>query len=58
MCCPIMSVIFGKGLYLILLKMPLKRYGRFRAYHAYIKLIDYHTSISPMPTPLAPFSII
>jgi len=29
MCCPIMSVIFGKGLYLIPQKMASKRYGRF-----------------------------
>jgi hypothetical protein len=27
MCCPIMSVIFGKGLYLIPQKIPSKRYG-------------------------------
>jgi len=49
MCCPIMSVIFGKGLYLIPQKMPLKRYGRFRAYHAYIMVTDYQTAGSPYP---------
>jgi len=31
-----MSVIFEKVLYLIPQKIPSKRYGRFRAYHAYI----------------------
>jgi len=46
MCCPIMSVIFGKELYLIPQKMPLKRYGRFRAYHAYVRLRHYQTAIS------------
>jgi hypothetical protein len=30
MCCPIMSVIFIKVLYLILQKMPSKRYEKFR----------------------------
>jgi len=49
MCCPIMSVIFEKVLYLIPLKMPPKRYGRFRAYHAYITLGDYQTVRSPYP---------
>jgi hypothetical protein len=34
MCCPIMSVIFGKGLYLIPIKMPPKRCGRFSGYTA------------------------
>jgi len=38
MCCPIMSVTFGKVLYPIPQKMPLKRYVKFRAYHAYICL--------------------
>jgi len=38
MCCPIMSVIFGKVLYLIPIKMPPKRYGKFRGYHAYLWL--------------------
>jgi len=46
MCCQIMSGIFGKGFYLILHKMPSKRYGKFRAYHAYIRLIDYQKVIS------------
>ena len=40
-CYPIMSVIFGKALYLILQKMPPERFARFRGYHAYIRLIDY-----------------
>jgi hypothetical protein len=40
-----MSVIFGKVLYLIPQKMPLKRYGRFRAHHTYIRLRDYQTAI-------------
>jgi len=46
MCCPIMSVIFGKVLYVIPIKMPLKRYGRFRAYHTSITLSDYQTAIA------------
>jgi len=41
MCCPIMSVIFGKALYLIPIKMPPKRFAKFRGYHAYIRLSDY-----------------
>jgi len=49
MCCSIMSVIFGKVLYLIPLKMPLKRYERFRGYHAYITVSDYQTAIAPYP---------
>jgi hypothetical protein len=49
MCCPIMSVIFEKVLYLIPLKMPPKRYGRFRACHAYITLGDYQAVRSPYP---------
>jgi hypothetical protein len=49
MSCPIMSVIFEKVLYLIPIKMPSKRYGRFRAYHAYITLGDYQTVRSPYP---------
>jgi len=52
MCCPIMSVIFGKALYLIPQKMPSKRYGRFRAYHAYITLTDYQMARSHyLPAP-------
>jgi len=46
MCCPIMSVIFGKELYLIPQKMPPKRYGRFRGYHTYIMVTDYQTASS------------
>jgi len=46
---PIMSVIFGKVLYLIPQKMPPKRYGRFRAYHIYMRLSDYQTAIAPYP---------
>jgi len=49
MCCPIMSVIFGKGLYLVPQKMPPKRYVRIRIYHAYIRLRDYQTVICPIP---------
>jgi len=50
-----MSVIFGKALYLIPLKMPPKRYGKFRTYHAYITLADYQTvsSLSPACLPMA-----
>jgi len=53
MCCPKMSLIFGKALYLIPIKMPLKKYGRFKAYHAYITLSDYLTAINRIPTPLS-----
>jgi len=52
MCCPIVSGIFGKVLYLIPIKMPPKRYGRFRGYHAYIRLRDYQTAGSPYPPPV------
>jgi len=48
MCCPIVSVIFGKALYLIPQKIPSKRYGKFSACHTYIKLIDYQTTICPI----------
>jgi hypothetical protein len=44
-----MSIIFRKGLYLIPQKMPLKRYGRFKGYNAYIRLSDYQTAICPIP---------
>jgi len=44
-----MSVIFGKGLYLIPQKMASKRYGRFRAYHTYIRFRDYQTVITLIP---------
>jgi hypothetical protein len=47
-----MSGIFGKGLYLIPEKMPLKRYGKFRGYYAYITLTDYQTAISLIPPPV------
>jgi hypothetical protein len=46
MCCPIMSVIFGKALYLIPQKIPPKRYGRFSACHTYIRFRDYQTASS------------
>jgi hypothetical protein len=48
MCCPIMSLIFGKELYLIPQKIPFKRYGRIRAYHTYIRLKDYQKASCPI----------
>jgi hypothetical protein len=48
---PIMSSIFGKVLYLIPIKMPPKRFARFRGYHAYIRLRDYQTAIYPIIRP-------
>jgi len=48
MCCPIMSVIFGKVLYPIPIKIPPKRYRRFRGYHAYIRLRDYQRPHLPV----------
>jgi hypothetical protein len=51
MCCPIMSVIFGKALYLIPIKMPPKRYGKLRGHYAYIRLRDYQTAIYPIIRP-------
>jgi hypothetical protein len=48
-----MMVIFGKGLYLIPIKMPPKRFAKFRGYHAYIRLSDYQIarSLCHPPTP-------
>jgi hypothetical protein len=31
--------------------MPPKRYGKFRGYHAYIRLSDYQIAICPIPRP-------
>jgi len=48
MSCPMISVIFKKAFYLIPIKMPLKRYGRFRGYHVYIMVSDYQRSYLPV----------
>ncbi len=50
--CPIMSVIFGKGLYLILKEMPPKRSTRFREAPYLITLSDYQTARNPRPPPV------
>jgi hypothetical protein len=47
--CPIMSLIFGKALYLIPTKIPLKRYGRFNGHHTYIMVSNYQMDICPIP---------
>jgi len=49
MCCPIVVGIFGKGLYLIPIKMPPKRYGRPKGYNAQIRLSNYQTARSLIP---------
>jgi len=51
MYCPIMSVIFGKELYLIPQKMLSKRYWKFRGYHPYIRFSDYQTARIHIPQP-------
>ena len=49
MCWPIMSVIFGKVLYLIPIKMPPKIHGKFHGHYTYIRLSDYQMAIAPYP---------
>jgi hypothetical protein len=49
MSCAIMSLIFGKALYLIPRKTPPKRFARIRGYYASITLIDYQIVRSPYP---------
>jgi len=44
-----MSVIFGKVLYLIPIKMPPKRFARFRGNHTDIRFRDFQTAIVPYP---------
>ena len=48
-CWPIISVIFGKVLYLIPQKIPSKRYGKLRGHYTYIRWSDYQIARSLCP---------